>query len=32
MGGEVACKLANQVALGRSRIRVLTVGPTGRYI
>lgn len=31
MGCEVACKLENNVALGRSRIRVLTIGPTGTY-
>jgi Fe-S-cluster-containing dehydrogenase component len=31
MGCQVACKLENDVALGRSRIRVLTVGPTGTY-
>jgi len=31
MGCEVACKLENSVSLGRSRIRVLTVGPIGRF-
>jgi len=31
MGCQVACKLENNVALGTSRIRVLTIGPTGRF-
>lgn len=31
MGCQVACKLENNVALGSSRIRVLTVGPTGVF-
>ncbi len=31
MGCQVACKLENDIALGTSRIRVLTVGPTGTY-
>jgi Fe-S-cluster-containing dehydrogenase component len=31
MGCQVACKMENEVALGSSRISVLTVGPTGSY-
>ena len=31
MGCQVACKLENNVALGTSRIRVLTIGPTGKF-
>jgi Fe-S-cluster-containing dehydrogenase component len=31
MGCQVACKLENNVALGSSRVRVLTIGPTGRF-
>lgn len=31
LGCQVACKMENGVALGTSRIRVRTVGPTGRF-
>jgi Fe-S-cluster-containing dehydrogenase component len=31
MGCQVTCKLENGVALGNSRIKVATVGPTGTY-
>ena len=31
MGCQVACKLENDVALGSTRIRVMPVGPLGKY-